>query len=125
MALGHLSEYRYTVRDREAQLRELIAALAPLIEHVRVKPQFALVAPKYEAALDVARALFSSGFTQEQLSTLGRSVPDIFDRHKEWIPPSVERKGGSWVEEKWFAELEAVLQPALRAAGILCIVGYY
>jgi hypothetical protein len=120
-----MSEYRYTAEDREAQLRELVAVLPPLIEHVRGKSQFASVAPKYQEAFDVARALLSSGFTQEKLSALGRSIPDIFDRHKEWIPPSVEQEGGLWVEEQWFTDLEAVLRPALRAAGILCIVGYY
>ena len=120
-----MREYRYTVLDREAQLRQLVAALPPLIEHVRGRPQFASVAPQYEAALDTARALLASGFTEEQLSTLGRSVPDVFVRHKEWTPPLVQYQDGSWVEAEWFTELEAVLQPAMRAAGILCLVGYY
>lgn len=120
-----MRECRYTVFDREAQLRELVAALPPLIEHVRGKPQFESVTPQYEAALDAARALLASGFTQEQLSALGRSVPDIFVRRKEWTPPLVQNQDGSWGEAGWFTELEAVLQPAIRAAGILCLVGYY
>lgn len=120
-----MSEHHYSVAEREAQLKDLIAALPPLIEHVHASQKFAALAPQYEAALALARSLLANGFTQEQLSQLGRSVPDAFHRHKEWEPPLVQQSDGSWAEANWFAQLESVLQPALRAAGFLCIVGYY
>jgi hypothetical protein len=125
MALGFMSEHRYTVGEREAQLGELIAVLPPLIEHVHASEKLSSLAPKYQSALAMARGLLAAGFSQEQLSELGRSVPDAFHRHKEWRPPLVQQSDGSWAEPNWFAELEAVLQPALRAAGVLRIVGYY
>jgi hypothetical protein len=119
-----MGEYRYTEEDRLMQLQKLVTTLECLISYLMLKQLFLDKLDSYESALQEAKSLLENGFTQKQLSTLGRSVPDLFSRHKEWIPP-LENEGDFSTEAKWFLELEEQLKPALSAAGVLGIVGYY
>jgi hypothetical protein len=119
-----MSEYRYTEEDRLMQLQKLVTTLECLISYLNQKQLFLNKIDSYESALQEAKNLLENGFTQQKLSTLGRSVPDLFSRHKEWIPP-LENEGDFSKEAKWFLELEEQLNPALSAAGVLSIVGYY
>lgn len=119
-----MSEYRYTKEDRIGQLNALIPALENLITYLKDNELFLDNVHSYEDALDEAKRLLIEGFTQKELGTLERSVPDLFFRHKDWIPP-LENEGDYTTPAKWFEELEKRLQPARAAAGILSIVGYY
>ncbi|GGD12714.1 hypothetical protein [Halopseudomonas salina] len=116
--------YTYTKNDRTEQLNELCLALSRLI------PIAEKYAPgnlqQYEGAKAEADFLLTNGFTQEELSTLSREVPDVVDRHRDWESQILEQQeDGTWCEPSWFVELEAVLQPALEAAGVLRRLGYY
>ncbi|MFM2479589.1 hypothetical protein [Celerinatantimonas sp. MCCC 1A17872] len=117
-----MSEYRYTKEDRIKQLKILIPALENLIAYLKENKLFLEQVGSYESALEQARRLLMEGFTQQELSALGRSVSDLFFRHKEWVPPFEQE---NLEPAKWFVELEKYLQPALSAAGILSIIGYY
>lgn len=70
--------YTYTKNDRTEQLNELCLALSRLI------PIAQKYAPgnlqQYESAKAKADFLLKNGFTQEELSTLSREVPDVVDR---------------------------------------------
>ncbi len=118
-----MAEYRYTHKDRIEQLRELeltLLALIPVARKLRIAQ-----ATQYEWALERTRWLASNGFTQNDLTELGTQVPDVYQRHKEWLPPLEQRLDGSWQEPLWFQELEQKLQPTLRAAGFLPMLGFY
>lgn len=120
-----MAEYRYTIADRQVQLDRLAAALQELVPVLAALPEFAAAVPIYEAAQQQAEHLRREGFTQDQLTALARSVPDLFYRHKDWSPPAEPTAAGGWQEPAWFTRLEARLQPALAAAAILESVGYY
>ena len=120
-----MNEYRYTAEDRQAQLQSLASALRNLIELLPSIPEFSSRVEEYEAALQNCEALLRNGFVQDQLSELGRSVPDLFFRHKEWTPPLEQVQTGEWREPRWFVLLEEKLKPLLVAANILHVVGYY
>jgi hypothetical protein len=120
-----MSEHFYSGEERRGQLEELAEALEALIPLVIDLPAYAPRAPVYERALGEARRLVCAGFTQEELSSLARSVPDLFYRFKEWSPPVEEQQDGSWLEPEWFAALEPRLQRVLEAARRLSEVGYY
>ena len=87
-----MSEYRHTEEDRLIQLQKLVTTLECLISYLKQKQLFLNKIDSYESALQEAKNLLENGFNQQQLSTLGRSVPDLFSRHKEWIPP-LENEG--------------------------------
>lgn len=117
------AEYRYNLEDRLGQLRDLELALISLIPvAARLKLR---QASQYEIALEQTRELLGRAFTQEDLSQLARQVPDVWTRHKDWMPPLEKRPDGMWHEAPWYQELEDKLQPALGAAGFLSTVGYY
>ncbi|GAB2615468.1 hypothetical protein GCM10027191_09230 [Novilysobacter erysipheiresistens] len=118
-----MAEYRYNQEDRIGQLRDLEVALAALIPLARRLNLRHL--PQYEGALECTRTLLAHGFTQAELSDLARQVPDVWVRHKDWLPPLEKRPDGTWQEPPWFPELEAKLRPALSAAWMLSMVGYY
>lgn len=116
--------YTYTKDDRAEQLSELYQALSRLIPIAEKYVPGNLL--QYEGAKAKAGFLLKNGFTQEELSTLSREIPDVFDRHRDWESQILEQKeDGSWCEPCWFVELEAILQPALEAAGVLRRLGYY
>ena len=118
-----MAEYRYTHSDRMEQLRALELALLELIP---VAQKLGITeAAQYEWALSRTRWLMANGHTQDDLTALGTQVPDVFSRHKEWMPPLEQLPDGSWREAAWFQELEEKLQPTLHAAGMLPVVGFY
>ena len=84
-----MTEDFFTIRDREEQLHQLIAALSRLIEHLQRETNLAVSAAPYEAARKDARSLLSMGFTPQELWALSRGVPDLFEpyRYKEWDSP--------------------------------------
>jgi len=114
----------YTKVDRIKQLKVLSQALGKLVpiaeKYVPNKLE------QYKNAIARTAFLLKNGFTQDDLSSLSRSVPDVFDRHRDWKSEILEQKeDGSWCEPDWFTELEKVLQPVLEAAGMLRQLGYY
>lgn len=116
--------HTYTKEDRIHQLNELEKALNDLIP-IAAKSSIAKLR-EYEQAISEVKRLLKDGFTQKDLSLLSRSVPDVFDRHRDWESQYLEQKtDGTWYEPDWFIELEKVLQPTLEAAGVLRQLGYY
>ncbi len=119
-----MSEYIYSEEDRKRQLVELVEALKELIP-LAGKLDLHQTAD-YENALARSGRLLAEGFTQKELSTLSRSVPDVFHRHRDWESSIlVEGEDGSLAEPEWFRELEEKLQPVLKAAAELSVMGYY
>lgn len=118
-------EHLYTRAERIRQLRQLAGALDALIPLLEMapKPPEQLVA--YHAARERAYELTGREFRQEEITALGRSVPDLFYRYREWEPPAEQMPDGSWKEADWFAEIEARLQPVLKAAEALASIGCY
>jgi hypothetical protein len=119
-----MNEYHYTEIDRKSQLAALRQALVELIPVAKSTgvPQSAA----YERALAETGRLIARGFVQEELTSLSRMVPDVVLRHKDWESQLLVRNAdGRWVFPKWFEELECKLQPALKAAGVLAVLGYY
>ena len=120
-----MSEYRYTERDRISQLRELAVALENLIGYLIHNNLFPNKVSEYEYALEQTNILLNHGFDQSQLSVLSRAVPDLFFRHKEWIPPFEDGSNDYSKPAQWFIDLEKYLQPVLKHSGIISIIGYY
>ena len=120
-----MTEYRYTKDDRIIQLNALKTALSNFIAYLENSERFKDRISVYKASLEVTINLLENGFEQKQLSELGRNTPDLFHRHKEWIPPLEENDKGKLVEPEWFQELETYLQPVLKTASVLSIIGYY
>ena len=120
-----MPEYQYTADDRRQQLLQLVDGLAELIELLERYPDSAAHVVVYREARERAMELLSREPVPEELMALGRSIPDLFYRHREWEPPAEQLPDGSWVEASWFQELEQRLQPVLRLAGALASIGYY
>jgi hypothetical protein len=118
-------EHRCTPAERRQQLRVLAAALDELILVVIALPEFAPRTSDYQAARDRAIELDKTGFSQDDLSSLARSVPDLFSRYKDWVPPLIKGEDSRWCEPEWFVQLERKLQPALKAAELLRTLGFY
>ncbi|UXZ95472.1 hypothetical protein K3169_24590 [Pseudomonas phytophila] len=119
-----MAEYRYTNADRLSQLKELESVLPELIRVAGSTPAMTYV-EDYRLALAKVVELQKEGFTQNQLSALGRAIPDVFNRHKEWIPPMHQTATGEWVEHEWWTLLDEKLQPVLSLARTLQTLGYY
>ena len=120
-----MAEHRYTIRERRRQLKSLAKSLRELIPTVAANPEFSDRTPLYQVALDETERLLQQGFVQEDLSNLAKSIPDLFFRHKEWMPPVEETDDGKSVQPEWFVKLESRLVPVLRNAMILRELGYY
>ncbi|WP_050940401.1 hypothetical protein [Vibrio harveyi] len=86
-------EYHYTNIDRLKQLNDLKGRLTLLIAH-----------------------LICNGFNQNQLSNVSDSIPDLFNRHKDWVPPLEVGSDGKLSEPQWLLVLENYLQPVLKSA---------
>lgn len=119
-----MAEYRYTNADRLSQLKKLESALPELIRVASSTPAMAYV-EDYRLALAKAVDLQKKGFTQNELSALARSIPDVFNRHKDWIPPMQQIETGEWVEHQWWTFLDEKLQPVLSLARTLQMLGCY
>lgn len=113
----------YTRAERQRQLVDLINALTVLIPEVERLSDFANKAENYREARSVAKRLLKEGFTQDDLSALSRSIPDLFSRHKDWVPPLEPTAGGGRKEADWFVRLDGKLQPVLEAAFLLRTLG--
>jgi hypothetical protein len=125
LGLHNLMERHFTREDKIKQLKDLESSLKLLIAHLKETGRFIEDVPVYEHALEVCRSYIENGFKQDQLNELGRHIPDLFSRHREWNPPTDERLSGEYgkTPAKWFIELEAVLQPTLKAAEMLPTIG--
>ena len=119
-----MAEYRYTNADRLSQLKKLESALPELIQVASSTPAMTYV-EDYRLALAKAVELQKEGFTQNELSALARAIPDVFDRHKDWMPPMHQIETGEWVEHEWWTLLDEKLQPVLSLARTLQVLGYY
>ncbi|WP_141230175.1 hypothetical protein [Pseudomonas sp. Irchel 3A5] len=119
-----MAEYRYTSADRLSQLKTLESALTELIRVINSTPAMTYV-DDYRLALAKTVELQKEGFNQNQLSALARGIPDVFNRHKEWIPPMHQIETGEWVEHEWWKLLDEKLQPVLSLAKTLKTLGYY
>ena len=100
-------------------------SLDDLIPVIEANPLIADKSSIYVAARNEVTRLLEKKFTSFELSDLAFSVPDLFDRHKEWTPPLIQTKDGNWIEPDWFAELDNKLTAAIKAAQELRVVGYY
>lgn len=119
------TEYKYTKAEKTEQLKAVIEALEKFVPYLEANERYQAQSPIYRAALMEAEDLFNDGFDQDALNQLSEDIPDLFHRHKEWIPPLEEDKNGKLQEPTWFTELETHLQPVLEAASKLPVVGYY
>lgn len=120
-----VTEYRYTPNDRAEQLRALEQSLVDLIPVVEATPAKMNLAPQYRYALEKARALIDEVFDQEDLSHHSRVIPDVFHRHKDWMPPLELSEGGHWQERDWFKRLDSKLAPVLNITAKLREIGFY
>ena len=120
-----MNEHRYTVEERITQLQALATALREAIPVVAAHSPVAHRDAEFSAALTECERLLQTGFTQEELSTLSRAVPNLFPRYKEWMPPMDRAPNGQLFEAPWFAEVDAKLQPVVHAAEKLRQVGFY
>jgi len=110
-----MTEHRYTTEERVVQLTRLAAALRDLIAEMRTVEQLSGNIADYETLLGRCETLLRNGFSPEEIPAFGRTVPDLFYRHKEWEPP----------REAWFERVEGRLRPVLDAAARLSEIGYY
>ncbi|WP_258870077.1 hypothetical protein [Vibrio alginolyticus] len=115
-ALGELVEYHYTNNDRLMQLNDLKGRLKLLIAHLQLNHNDAKIISIYERALFDVDELICNGFNQNQLSNVSDSIPDLFNRHKDWVSPLEVGSDGKLSEPQWFLALENYLQPALKRA---------
>lgn len=120
-----MQEYRFNQNDRRLQLQELVATLDDLIPLVAQYPELRHQQHLYENGKAQALQLLQREFSQQEVLALGKSIPDLFYRYREWEPPMEQRPDGSWQEPQWFAELEPRLQKVLSAADKLRSLGYY
>lgn len=121
-----MAEHRYTVEDRQRQLRQLVTRLSILINFLEETPEIREYVAPYAEARETASRLLKEGFTADDLKVLGAAVPDVFTRHpRDFEPPGRYRPDGTWEEVSWFKPLEERLQPALEAAHVLGFIGYY
>jgi PAS domain-containing protein len=122
---GGMAEHRYTREERIEQLHALERALVELIPVVEATPEAASFTGRYIDALESTKALLGRPFDQEDLSTLSRSIPDVFPRHKDWMPPLQRTEDGHWQEAEWFKRLDGKLLPVLDVAAKLRVIGFY
>lgn len=111
--------------DRRVQLRELAVALRGLIAEMDRSAELAARRGPYAVALAEAERLQAEGFSPAEIAALGRAVPDLLYRFKEWEPPGERGPDGRWHEAEWFRAVEAKLAPALDAAAMLVQLGRY
>jgi hypothetical protein len=116
--------YFYTVEDRQQQLHQLVDCLPGLIPLLEPYPELSDKLAAYRSGQKRALELLEHGFSEEELTALGRSIPDLFYRHREWEPPAEQLPDGRWHDAPWFTEVEERLQPVLKAAEQLASIGY-
>lgn len=102
------------------ELKRSIEAFLPVVRHTVELQQ---AAEAYQACLEEVERLLSEGFCQKDLSELAAAVPQLFWRHKEWVPPLVQAADGRWEEPEWFKRAEPIQQRVIEAASQLRVVG--
>ena len=120
-----MAEYHYSQEDRRNQLELLQSELKRFLPLIQASPRFSRSAWKFEEALAETQRLLETGFTQAELSALGRSVPDLLDRHPHFEPPLVRATNGRWIEAAWYVATRGALDPLLAAARELIVLGYW
>lgn len=116
---------KYGVAAKKKHLQEFSRSLEAFLSHVEAVPELQSSAPSYRECLVRADNLLANGFSQEQLSELSRSVPQLFWLHKEWVPPLELALDGRWVEPRWFREYAPKHQAVVEAAEQLRVLGEY
>jgi hypothetical protein len=116
----------FTNAERENQILKLIAALKALIAGLNKAGLYPDERIQYQAAIEEAQHLLSSGFSQAELGNLNRQVPGLFWLYKEWSPTLEKNPDGpGFREPEWFKLLEPLEQNAVNAAAVLRQVGEY
>jgi hypothetical protein len=111
--------------DRQAQLKELAAALLDLIAYISEHDVYTQELAALRWNLAECNRLLHEGFTQPDLSRLSRQFRPFLDTHKDWIPPLERLPDGGWQEPDWYPELEARHARAREAAFALRVMGEY
>ncbi len=111
-----MSEIFYSTQDRILQLEEVVRTLGRLIDFYKCHPKFQDLIPECENAKIKAEALIRNGFTQSELSSLGRLVTD------HWQVPS-QVTTPDYMDSPWYLELRLHLDPALAALSKLTFMG--
>ena len=106
----------YTYEERIQQLAQIQPALEALILHLHRTGQFRDKARIYQRALREAQRLEVNPFEESEILKLGRGIPDLFQRSKDWREPLNVDEYGKWTPADWFIELEGYLQPVLTIA---------
>lgn len=115
----------YDLDDRVTQIQELLLALDELIRVVEDTDEVRLWGETYREARERAARLLVAGVSQESAIALGKSVPDMFYRHREWEPPFEALDDGTRREAAWYARVAPHLERVLAIAGRLRILGDY
>lgn len=114
----------YTYKDRIRHLTKLSEELDDLCVHLKNTGLFPEMLEIYMSRKHDVKTLLLTPFSQSELSELSRAIPDLYSRHKEWIPPLEETDDGI-KEPDWFQALEMRLQPVLKSVQLLREIGYY
>ena len=120
-----MTEHLYSIEERIVQLQGLKTALVSLVSYLDTFDDPPEQLKAYRAAMERADELLARSFSGDEITVLGRSIPDLFYRHREWEPPACQMPDGSWQEAEWFAGIEEKLSPVMEAAGRLSSIGYY
>ena len=114
----------YTHVERKAHLTKLKKALERLCTHLEKTGLFPEALNVYKTSKTDVELMFITAFSQSDLSKLSRSIPDLYNRHKDWQRP-LEKTEVGFREPDWFKELETYLQPVLQNARLLREIGHY
>ncbi len=117
----------FTSAERQQQLQMLAEALEQLIPELQLSGRYPEQLGGYRSAFAEAQRLLSSGFNQEDLSSLSRGVPRLFWLHKDWLPPLEQSQdnAGTFSEPAWFQKLEPLEEHVTAAAEKLRVIGEY
>lgn len=111
--------------EKTEALKELKTAIEALLPVVRDTAELQHAAEAYQACIEEAERLLSSGFHQEDLSSLADALPRLFWLHKEWVPPLERTIDGRWQEPEWFKRAEPLHRRVIEAASQLRVLGEY
>ena len=120
-----MSDHRYTTTERREHLLALEHSVERLLTAIRKTQRYTEYIPKYEHALSRTRELLNTGFDQEALSALARTLPRLFHLHKDWVPPLKIGADGQYTVPRWFEALEPLEQAVAACGQRLRAVGIY
>jgi hypothetical protein len=119
-----MNEVRYSIRDRITQLSELAEALAELLPILQSTPELAEHTERFGGYLERSRELLQFP-GEDEIQEFGRSIDDIFYRHREWEPPMLKLPDGTREIVLWYAHVDRPLGRVMQAAERLTQLGYY